>query len=191
MQDYPKVGKLNFEVLHTVEYLARLLKQGKLTFLHPVNRTCTYHDPCHLGRATGGFDAPRLIMNSIPGLNLIEMPRNSEYSRCCGAGGGLKSGYPDIQNRMAQMRVKEAEETGAKELVSCCPFCYQGLQVGISSLASDIVMKDMSAYIAESLLGYDVFERADEDAAAKKKKKEEAQLSGEDEKKAKEATGDC
>ena len=88
---------------------------------------------------------------------------------------------------MAQRRVKEAEETGAKELVSCCPFCYQGLQVGISSLASDIVMKDMSAYIAESLLGYDVLERADEDAAAKKKKKEEAQLSGEDEKKSKEA----
>jgi len=190
MQDYPKVGKLNFEVLHTVEYLARLLKQGKLSFPHPVNRTCTYHDPCHLGRATGGFEAPRLIMNSIPGLNLIEMPRNREYSRCCGAGGGLKAGYPDIQNKMAQRRVKEAEETGAKELVSCCPFCYQGLQVGVSSSASNIVMKDLSAYIAESILGYDVFERADEDAAAKKKKKEETQLSREDEKKTKEAASD-
>ena len=119
-------------------------------------------------------------MNSIPGLKLIEMPRNREYSRCCGADGGLKSGYPDIQNKMAQRRVQEAEEMGAKELVSCCPFCYQLLQVGISSLASDIVMKDMSAHIAESLLGYDVFERADEDTSAKKKKKEAAQLPRED-----------
>lgn len=168
MQDYPKIGKLNFEVLHTVEYLARLLKTGELTFTHPVNKTVTYHDPCHLGRATGGFDAPRIIMDAIPGLTLIEMPRNRKYSRCCGAGGGLKAGFPDIQGRMAQRRIKEAEETGAKELVSCCPFCYQGLQVGISVLNSDIVMKDMSEYIAQSILGYDVFEKAAKEALEKK-----------------------
>ncbi len=174
MQDYPKVGKLNFEVLHTVEYLTRLLKSGQLKFPHPVNKTVTYHDPCHLGRATGGFDAPREIMEAIPGLNLVEMPRNREYSRCCGAGGGLKAGFPDVQGRMAQRRVQEAEDTGAEDLVSCCPFCYQGLQVGINVLNSDIVMKDMSEYIAESILGYDVFERAAKEAEEKKRKKEEA-----------------
>lgn len=172
MQDYPKIGKLNFEVLHTVEYLARLLKTGELTFSHPVNRDITFHDPCHLGRATGGFDAPRMIIDAIPGLNLVEMPRNREYSRCCGAGGGLKAGFPDIQGRMAQRRIKEAEDTGAKELVSCCPFCYQGLQVGIGVSGSNIVMKDLSAHIAESLLGYDVFERAEKEAEDKKREKE-------------------
>jgi heterodisulfide reductase subunit D len=172
MQDYPKVGQLNFEVLHTVEYLARLLKTGELTFPNPVNKTVTYHDPCHLGRATGGFDAPRMIMEAIPGLNLVEMPRNREYSRCCGAGGGLKAGFPDIQNRMAQRRVTEAEETGAEDLVSCCPFCYQGLQVGINALDSEIVMRDLSEFIAESILGYDVFEKAAKAAEEKKRKKE-------------------
>ncbi|MCP4577490.1 MAG: (Fe-S)-binding protein, partial [Deltaproteobacteria bacterium] len=171
MQDYPKIGKLNFEVLHTVEFLARLLKSGELTFPHPVNKDITFHDPCHLGRATGGFDAPRMIMEAIPDLNLTEMPRNREYSRCCGAGGGLKAGFPDIQGRMAQRRVKEAEETGAKELVSCCPFCYQGLQVGIGVSESPIVMKDLSAYIAQSLLGYDVFEKAAKEAEEKKRAK--------------------
>jgi len=176
MQDYPKVGKLNFEVLHTVEFLARLLKTGELTFPHPVNKDVTYHDPCHLGRATGGFDAPRMIMEAIPGLNLIEMPRNREYSRCCGAGGGLKAGFPDIQGRMAQRRVKEAEETGATELVSCCPFCYQGLQVGISVSESHIVMKDLSAYVAQSLLGYDVFEKAAKEAEEKKQAKAKKKL---------------
>lgn len=174
MQDYPKVGKLNFEVLHTVEYLTRMLKNGSLKFNHPVNKTVTYHDPCHLGRATGGFDSPRTIMAAIPGLELVEMPRNREYSRCCGAGGGLKAGYPDIQNKMAQQRIREAEATEADELISCCPFCFQGLQVGISALDSKIEMKDISALVAQSMLGYDVFEKAAEAAAAQKKQKEDA-----------------
>lgn len=160
LQDYPKVAPLNFEVLHTVEYLTRLLQKGQLHFKHRVERTVTYHDPCHLGRATGGFDAPRMIMEAIPGLKLVEMPRNREYSRCCGAGGGLKAGYPDIQNRMAQRRIKEAEETGAGQLVSCCPFCFQGLNIGITAMGSQLVMKDISSLVAESLLGYDVFEKA-------------------------------
>ncbi|HAX97763.1 MAG TPA: hypothetical protein DCY12_02405 [Candidatus Atribacteria bacterium] len=172
-QDYPKVGKLNFEVLHTVEFLTRLLDTGKLVFKNPVNKKITYHDPCHLGRATHVFDAPRRIMGAIDGLEFIEMPRNRQYSRCCGAGGGLKSGYPDIQNRMAVRRVQEAEETGANYLVSCCPFCFQGLQVGINAINSPIKMVDMSALVAESLLGYDVFEKAEKEAAEKAKLKAE------------------
>ncbi len=151
MQDYPKVGKLNFEVLHTVQFLRRLLEQRKLRFVNPVEKVVTYHDPCHLGRAAGVFDDPRVIMEAIAGLELVEMPRNREYSRCCGAGGGLKSGYPDIQNRMAQRRVKEAEDTGAQELVSACPFCYQGLQVGITATNSDLVMRDIT-FLVESAL---------------------------------------
>jgi heterodisulfide reductase subunit D len=174
MQDYPRVAPLNFEVLHTIEFLTRLLKQGQLIFPHPVNRTVTFHDPCHLGRATGGFDAPRMIMEAIPGLKITEMPRNREYSRCCGAGGGLKAGYPDIQNKMAQRRVREAEETGAECLVSCCPFCFQGLNVGITAIESQLMMKDMSSLVAESLLGYDVFEKASEGSAPKVKGKENA-----------------
>ncbi|MBI5605729.1 MAG: (Fe-S)-binding protein, partial [Deltaproteobacteria bacterium] len=85
-------------------------------------------------------------------LDLIEMPRSRKYSRCCGAGGGLKAGYPDIQNKMAQRRVKEAEATGAEELVSACPFCYAGLQVGIKALESPLTMRDLSYLVEESLL---------------------------------------
>ena len=153
-EDYPKVGKLNFEVLHTVEFLRRQVEEGKLKFINPVEKKITYHDPCHLGRASGVFEDPRFIMQSIPGLELIEMPRSREYSRCCGAGGGLKAGYPDIQNKMAQRRVKEAESTGAEELVSACPFCYAGLQVGIKALESPLIMRDMS-YLVEAALKKD------------------------------------
>jgi len=150
------VETLGFEVLHTVEFLSRLKEEGRLRFPHAVERTVTYHDPCHLGRIAGVFDAPREIMGSIPGLNLIEMPRSRQYSRCCGAGGGVKAGYPDIQAKMAQRRVREAEETGASELISACPFCYAGLQVGIKASDSPLVMKDVTSLVAESLMGVTV-----------------------------------
>jgi len=91
-------------------------------------------------------------MDAIPGLELVEMPRNREYSRCCGAGGGLKSGYPDVQNKMAQRRVQEAQETGAEELVSACPFCYQGLNVGITAMESPLIMRDISFLVEKSLI---------------------------------------
>ncbi len=151
-EDYPKVGKLNFEVLHTVEFLRRLLEDKKLPFVQPLERKVTYHDPCHLGRASGVFEDPRVLMEAIPGLELVEMSRSGPYSRCCGAGGGLKSGYPDIQNKMARERVREAEATGASELISACPFCYAGLQVGIKALNSPLVMKDLSCLVEESLI---------------------------------------
>lgn len=152
-EDYPRVGALNFEVMHTAEFFHRLLREGRLNLAHPVERTVTYHDPCHLGRAAGVYDAPRAIMAAIAGLKLIEMPRSRQYSRCCGAGGGLKSGYPDIQNRMSQARIREAEATGAQELVSCCPFCYQGLQVGIGALGSPLVARDLTALVEAALIG--------------------------------------
>lgn len=151
--DYPKVGKMNFEILHTVEFLARLWDQGKLNFKNPVETLVTYHDPCHLGRASGVYDAPRVIMEALPGLELSEMPRTRQYSRCCGAGGGVKAGFPDLQNKMAQERVKEAQGTGAAELVSCCPFCFQGLQVGINALNSPLVARDLTFLVEKSLLG--------------------------------------
>jgi len=150
-EDYPKVGKLNFEVLHTVEFLHRLIEQKKLKFEVPVEKVITYHDPCHLGRASGIFDEPRAVIHAIPGLELVEMPRHGPYSRCCGAGGGVKAGFPDLQNKMAQARIREAEQTGAEELVSACPFCYAGLQVGIGALNSPLVMRDMMHLVRSAL----------------------------------------
>ena len=169
-EDYPKVGNLNFEVLHTAQFLRRLYEDGKLKFKTPVEKKITYHDPCHLGRASGVYDDPRFIMAAIPGLELMEMPRNREYSRCCGAGGGLKSGYPDIQNKMAQRRVREAEETGAEELVSACPFCYQGLQVGITAANSPLVMRDIS-FLVEASLQHEPAEKPKKERKVRKTRK--------------------
>lgn len=145
--DYPKIGKLNFEVKHTLEFIIELIESGKLKLKNEVKMRVTYHDPCHLGRHSGIYDAPRKLLRMIPGIELIEMERSGAHARCCGAGGGLKSGYPDIQNKISQQRIKEAEATGATELVSACPFCYQGLQVGIQALDSKLTMRDITELV--------------------------------------------
>ncbi len=149
--DYRKVGILNLKVLHTAEYMARLIKENKIEFKNEIPVKVTYHDPCHLGRHSGIYDTPREVLKSIPGVELVEMDLIKEFSRCCGAGGGLKAGFSDIQNLMAQERVKDAEKTGAERLVSTCPFCYQGLQIGINAIKSNIKMTDLTELIALSM----------------------------------------
>ena len=149
--DYPKIEKLNFEVKHTAEFLIDIIKSGQLKLKNEINMKVTYHDPCHLGRHSSVYDAPRELLKLIPGIEIIEMDRTREKSRCCGAGGGLKSGYPDIQNEISQTRIKEAEATGATELVSACPFCYQGLQVGIQALDSKLIMRDITELVSMAI----------------------------------------
>ena len=146
-EDYARHGKLNFEIKHTLEYVIDLIKAGRLKLTQPLNMKITYHDPCHLGRHAGIFDAPRELISLIPGVEFVEMERNRENSRCCGAGGGLKSGYPDMQNQISQKRVQDALQTGATELVSGCPFCYQGLQIGIQAMDAPIKMRDITELV--------------------------------------------
>lgn len=147
-EDYAKVGKLNFEVLHVAQFLSRMMAEGRVQFKKALDMKVTYHDPCHLGRASGVYAEPRHIIKSLPGVELVEMERIYHNSRCCGAGGGLKAGYPEIQQKMTIERIQEAERTGATELVSACPFCYQGLQIGITALKSPIVMRDLTELVA-------------------------------------------
>jgi Fe-S oxidoreductase len=129
---YPELG-YRFEVLHIVEFIDRLIKEGTLKFTKTIPMTVTYHDPCHLGRRDhvyvpgeaimGIYDSPRDIIKSIPGIKLIEMERIKEYAWCCGAGGGVKEAYPDFNTFTAQERTEEARATGAEALVTACPWC--------------------------------------------------------------------
>jgi len=146
--DYRKIGHLNMEVLHTTQLIARLLREGKVKFGHEVKRKVTFHDPCHMGRHSDSWEEPREVLRAIPGLEFVEMARSREFSRCCGAGGGLKAGFGDIQNLMSQERVRDAEKVNARDLVSNCPFCYQGLQIGINAINSKVKMTDITELVA-------------------------------------------
>lgn len=144
-QDYPGLAK-DVEILHSTEYLARLLRDGKLN-LRRSEVKVTYHDPCHLGRHAEVYDAPREVLNAIPGLRLTEMKNSRELSRCCGGGAGVKTAYPEISGKVAVRRLKEAEKTDAGILVTTCPFCMQTLKDAAKATGSDIEVVELSVLL--------------------------------------------
>jgi heterodisulfide reductase subunit D len=144
-QDYPGLAK-GLEILHSTEYLARLVNDGRLNFQRS-DLKVTYHDPCHLGRHAEVYDAPREILKAVPGLKLIEMKNSRELSRCCGGGAGVKTAYPKISSKAAIRRLKEAEKTGAEILVTTCPFCVQTLNDAAKATGSDIEILELSVLL--------------------------------------------
>ena len=73
------------------------------------------------------YEIPRKVYQRIPGVKLVEMKRNRENAWCCGAGGGVKIGYPDWALEISKERLEEAKETGASIISSICPFCRTNL----------------------------------------------------------------
>lgn len=138
---YAKVGQ---NVYHFSQYVEKLINEKKLPLNNEYKAKVTYHDPCHLGRHMGVFDSPRNVLKKIKGIELIEMDRSRESSRCCGAGGGYKSQYNDFAVNIAAERIRDAEETGAEILVTCCPFCVTNLSQGAKAIGSKMKVMDLS-----------------------------------------------
>ena len=113
------------DVIHISQLLDELIKDGKIK-LSKKDLDVTYHDSCHLGRHCNVFDEPRNVIKSV--ANLIEMENSHENSLCCGAGGGVKSAYPEIADQMASSRIAQAKETGCLTLITPCPFCKLNLE---------------------------------------------------------------
>ena len=141
-RDYPEIlgEELPFEVKHITEILAEMVNNNEIPFKSvegaPVR--ITYHDPCHLGRHMDLYDIPREILSKIPGIELVEMKRNRKNAWCCGAGGGVKSQFPDLALEISKERINEALETGAQVLVTSCPFCVGNLNDAVKDMGSDV-----------------------------------------------------
>ena len=148
-QDYPGLSE-DVEILHSTDLIWKMVSKGALKFRQfPV--VVTYHDPCHLGRHSEIYDAPRLILKSVPGLKLVEMANNRELSRCCGGGAGVKTAYPEISQRAAVRRIREAEKTSATILVTTCPFCVQTLRSAANSVCSTLEILELSVLLGRAL----------------------------------------
>ncbi|MFC2019499.1 (Fe-S)-binding protein [Chloroflexota bacterium] len=157
---YPEVGS-KLEVLHMVEMLDRLIKDGKLKLNKSVPMTVTYHDPCHLGRRTnvyvpgepitGIYEPPRDVIKSIPGITLVEMERNRECAWCCGASGGVRESYPDFNLWTAQERLAEAKATGAEAIVTACPWCVRNFRDALSASGQKMKVYDVVELVAQAI----------------------------------------
>ncbi len=153
-KEYPKLGG-EYDVVHYTTFLAPLM--DKLEFKNTLNYKVTFHDPCYLGRHNGEYDAPRQIINSLPGVELVEMWRCRQNSFCCGGGGGgmwLDGFMADhVKERLSENRVKEAVETGADVLVVCCPYEISRFEDAVKSTGNEgkLIVKDIIELVVEAM----------------------------------------
>ncbi len=144
--------KLKPRVIHLVEFLAQLIKQNKLKFSKKQIRKVTYHDPCHLGRHMGVYDAPREVLTALPGVELVERLATGKNTICCGAGGGMRifeSGT--LAARIGEAAIESAAATGAEALVSACPFCEMNLEASAKALNSPMPIHDIIDLVYEAI----------------------------------------
>jgi Fe-S oxidoreductase len=146
--DYPE-GVL--QVFHYTELISRLLDEGRLTFQGEIKKRVTYHDPCYLGKHNHIFDAPRSILDQIPGLTFIELDRSRERSLCCEGGGGrMWLEGTNSEERLAHQRVQEALDAGAEILATACPFCVLTLEDAVKTrgLEDQVQVTDLMELVA-------------------------------------------
>jgi len=124
---YPNLSG-EFRPLHYSQYLLELIEGERLKFENELPLKVTYHDPCYLSRRNGICDEPRQVLQSIPGLELLEMERSREDTLCCGGGGGRMWMETAAGERFSDLRIPEAAATGAEVLVTCCPYCLSCLE---------------------------------------------------------------
>ncbi len=166
---YKKYTDCDLEVLHSSELLYRLVNEGKLEFTKPFassNGPVAYHDPCELGRipqmelGRGIYEEPRFLLESIPGLELLEFDHNRKSGDCCGGGGGLKAIDYDLTARMTRRRIDDGIAIGARTIASMCNNCKNQMapvakEMKRESKASgkklELNIKDISEILAKAL----------------------------------------
>ncbi len=121
--EYAEVGGEFDEVVHYTQLLDRLIQEGKLTLPNEVKAKVIYHDPCYLGRHNDEYEAPRRVLQAIPGVELIEFPENRKSAICCGGGGGRVWMETPTGQRFSELKVQQAIDAGAEILAVACPYC--------------------------------------------------------------------
>ena len=121
-REYPQLGG-NYEVIHHTQLLARLVAEGRLQPVTPVEEKLTYHDPCFLGRHNKVYTPPREILDAVPGVEATEMHRCKERGFCCGAGGARMWMEERIGKRINTERIEEALALEPDTISTACPYC--------------------------------------------------------------------
>jgi Fe-S oxidoreductase len=153
--EYPSLGG-NYEVVHHSQLLGRLVTEGKLSPQDPIVAKLTYHDPCYLGRHNDVYDAPRTVLDAIPGVQRVEMHRHGKRGFCCGAGGARMWMEERIGKRVNVERTDEALGTGAEVIATSCPYCLIMLDDAVNQRRSEgkangVKVIDIAQVLADSI----------------------------------------
>ncbi|MDQ4074894.1 MAG: heterodisulfide reductase-related iron-sulfur binding cluster [Chloroflexota bacterium] len=155
-----------YETIHHSELLAELIHAGRLKPEVAIEETITYHDPCYLGRYNDVYDAPREVLAALPGVEIREMPRSREKSMCCGGGGGGVFLEIEGERRINELRLEEAQSTGAGKVAAACPFCMVMFDSGVKNIVGGEAMglEDVAELLLRSLAsnGHDELGPGDE-----------------------------
>jgi succinate dehydrogenase/fumarate reductase iron-sulfur protein len=144
--------KLN--VQHYTQFLAEAIRQGKIKPAKTVKRRVAYHDPCFLGKRNEIYDAPRQVLQSIRGLELVEMRRTRQSSFCCGGGAGrVWTEEAEPEKRPCVDRVKEALNLNVDTIAVACPFCVTTLEdaVKVLDVENKIAVRDILELLKEAV----------------------------------------
>ena len=154
--EYPKLG-ISYPVRHFTDFLVDRLDQLKPLLIQEIKAMVTYHDPCYLGRANGVYDAPRILLEAIPGLELVEMSHNRETSLCCGGGGGgmWLDGFQweKAHVRLSEWRIREAISAGADILAVACPYESPRFEDAVKMVegSGHLLVKDIAELLADAM----------------------------------------
>ena len=152
--EYPQLGG-NYEVVHHSEFLEHLIDTGQLDMrTASLEDRIVYHDSCYLGRHNDVYMAPRKVVGSIKGLQIVEMPRNGTKGMCCGAGGARMWMEESIGVKVNDERAQEAISTGAGRVATACPFCYIMLDDGVKAAGAEedqVKVADIAIHVLEAL----------------------------------------
>ncbi|UOF91154.1 4Fe-4S dicluster domain-containing protein [Fodinisporobacter ferrooxydans] len=151
--EYPEFG-LEAEVYHHTQLIEQWIQEKRIKLENKVEERVVYHDSCYLGRYNGIYDAPRNILQAIPGVELVEMERNRENSMCCGAGGGRMWIEENEGVRVNVKRVEQALDTKPTVIGSNCPYCLTMMGDGIKQFDADgqVQALDLAELVAKSML---------------------------------------
>jgi heterodisulfide reductase subunit D len=136
-------------LLHATELLAQLIEAGRLE-LHPFAGTATYHDPCDLARNGGVYEAPRQVLEAIPGLRLFEVSEQRESGLCCGGGGDAEMVAPERVRQVAQKTAAKLAAAGAEIVATACPQCLRVLESGFKDHQPSLQVLDVTELTARS-----------------------------------------
>jgi Fe-S oxidoreductase/predicted flap endonuclease-1-like 5' DNA nuclease/nitrate reductase gamma subunit len=154
MNEYPQLGG-NYEVVHHTQLLETLIASGQLDVSQAtLEERITYHDSCYLGRHNDVYVAPRKVVGSIKGIEIVEMPRNGTKGMCCGAGGARMWMEESIGTKVNDERALEAISTGATRVATACPFCYIMLDDGVKAAGKeeeDIKVADLAIHLLDAI----------------------------------------